>query len=183
MRRVALLFVVLLSAACTRDPSSDPAAAEGRAQALLGPYKNALKNELTTALGQGPAAAIDACASRAPALAAEHSRDGVRVGRSAKKLRTPADAPPEWLVPVMDELEKTRPIKGKVVPLGQGRWGYAEPIYIQAQCLVCHGETIAPEIDAKLRERYPTDAARGFKIGDFRGVFFVELDRSAFPKP
>lgn len=178
-----LLAGALALAACNREPPPpDHAAVAAKAQAAINPFKGALKNELTTAMGSGPVSAIDVCSTRAPALAAEHSKDGVRVGRSAKKLRSVADAPPAWLVPVMDELEKlpSGSTEGKVVPLADGRFGYAEPIWIQAPCLACHGETLTPEIEAQLRARYPSDAARGFKAGDFRGVFFAELDRSAF---
>jgi hypothetical protein len=40
-----------------------------------------------------------------------------------------------------------------------------------AQCLNCHGESISPEVDAKLKALYPNDQARGFKEGDLRGAF------------
>src|SRR5690606_10957711 len=98
MRSVVVAALVLVVSACKREPSPpDPAAVAAKAQAAIVPYKRALKSELMAALGSGPVSAIDVCSSRAPALAAQHSKDGVRVGRSAKKLRTPADAPPAWL--------------------------------------------------------------------------------------
>ena len=53
--------------------------------------------------------------------------------------------------------------------------GYAEPIIVQPMCLACHGESLAPEIAAKISEAYPDDQATGFKVGDFRGVFWVEF--------
>jgi hypothetical protein len=180
-----LLLVVspwLALGSCSKPRPRDDAAVVARAQAALGPFKTALKTELTQALAKGPEAAIDVCAERAPALARENSKDGVLVGRSALKLRNPANAPPAWLAPVMDDLSKTPSgsSEHRVVSLPGGRSGYAEPIWIQPPCLVCHGEHIAPALEAKLRERYPSDAARGFRVGDFRGVFYAELDA---PKP
>ena len=53
--------------------------------------------------------------------------------------------------------------------------GYVEPIVMQPMCLTCHGESLAPEIAARISEVYPDDQATGFKVGDFRGVFWVEF--------
>lgn len=185
LRPLALVLVAAASLAlgsCSKPHPQDDAAVVARAQAALGPFKKALKAELTQALAKGPEAAIDVCAERAPALAKESSKDGVQVGRSALKLRNPANAAPAWLVPVMEDLSKAPSGSDahRVVSLPGGRAGYAEPIWVQPQCLVCHGESIPPALDAKIRERYPSDAARGFRAGDFRGVFYAELDA---PKP
>lgn len=40
-----------------------------------------------------------------------------------------------------------------------------------ALCVKCHGESIEAEVEAKLKELYPNDQARGFKEGDLRGAF------------
>ena len=40
-----------------------------------------------------------------------------------------------------------------------------------ALCLSCHGENIPADVDAKLKELYPNDQARGFKEGQLRGAF------------
>lgn len=179
---LALVLATSLAAslaACAKDkPPADEGAIAARAQAALAPFKGGLKSELTSALAKGPDTAIDVCAIRAPALAIEHSKDGVRVGRSSSKLRNPANAPPSWLVPVMGDLAKTPSgsTEHRLVPLPDGRWGYAEPIWVQAPCLTCHGDNLAPDLDAKLRERYPADVARDFHVGDFRGVFYAEVD-------
>jgi len=184
LRSALVLAAAASLSSCAKDkPRPDEDAIAARAQAALMPYKSALKGELTAALAKGPDAAIDVCATRAPALAMEHSKDGVRVGRSSSKLRNPANAPATWLVPVLDELAKmpSGSTQHRVVSLPDGRWGYAEPIWVQAPCLTCHGETLTPSIDAKLRERYPADGARGFRAGDFRGVFFAEITPASGP--
>jgi hypothetical protein len=148
---------------------------EGRA--ALAPFKKALKEALEDGMKGGPEATIDVCRVRAPALALAYSRDGVKVGRSALKLRNPsANAPPAWLAPVMAEFAQgprgaTEP---KVVQLPGGRTGYAEAIWTQPVCLTCHGVVAAP-VAARLDAAYPKDTARGFEVGDFRGVFWAEL--------
>ncbi|CAN5923205.1 DUF3365 domain-containing protein [soil metagenome] len=180
LRATPFVLVALLS--CARPtPPPDEATVRAQAQTSLAPFKAALKSELTAALATGPEAAIEVCGSRAPALAAQHSAGGVRVGRSSPKLRSAANAAPPWLVPVMAELarEPGGTPASRVTALPDGRWGYAEAIWMQPPCLACHGESLAPPIDAELRKRYPSDAARGYRAGDFRGVFFAEIERTA----
>lgn len=172
-------FALLLSSGCTKKPSAEADdEVRTRAKANLGPFKSALKGELERAMAQSPETAIEVCAKRAPELAATHSKDGVTVGRSAQKLRNAANAPRPWLGPVMQRLAKAASGTDahEVVALENGRRGYAEAIWLAPQCTTCHGENIAASIAAKIDARYPGDAARGFKPGDFRGVFWAELE-------
>ena len=169
----ALVVVVACSA-----PQPTDAEVTARAQAKLAPFKKSLKEALTTELAKSTVSAIDVCSEKAPELARGASGDGVRVGRSSTRLRNPENAAPAWLVPALDELSREPPGQpaSRVVDLGGGKRGYAEAIWMDAPCLLCHGATIAPDVEKKLAERYPRDAARGFAVGDLRGVFWVELD-------
>lgn len=56
---------------------------------------------------------------------------------------------------------------------------YYKPIRIEAGCIACHGkaELINPEIKKLLKEKYPTDKATGYQIGDFRGVLRIRIPR------
>lgn len=187
MRSRDLLSALALAlAACTPStgstPSSpvqatDPTAIKAQAAAALQPFKAALKSELTAALQTSPTAAIEVCAKRAPALAVEHSKGAVRVGRTSARLRSSKNAAPAWAAPLLTELA-TLPSgssESKLVALGGGRWGYVEPIWTQPMCVTCHGATLAPEVEATLKDKYPDDRARGFSVGDLRGAFLVEL--------
>ena len=137
--------------------------------------------EVTAAVAElekSTASAVDVCSKKAPELAREASKNGVRVGRSSHRLRNPENAPAAWLIPVMEELSRV-PAEApgsRVVDLGGNKRGYAEAIRMDAPCLLCHGANVAPEVEAKIATRYPDDAARGFELGDFRGVFWVELE-------
>jgi hypothetical protein len=152
-----------------------------RARAAVAPFKKQLKEALTGAMKASPVSAIDVCATQAPALAKAASRDGVTVGRSAFQLRNPVNAPRPWLSEAMKALSTAASGSDatKAVPLPGGRLGYAEAIWVQAPCLVCHGAEVASPIADELRQRYPADAARGFREGDFRGVFWAEVDAPA----
>lgn len=177
---LALAWVYAAISACGPAGPTDAETA-ARAQAAIAPFKKSLKEALMAELARSPVSAIDVCAEKAPALAKEASKDGVRVGRSSTKLRNQSNAPQAWLVPVMEELSKapSGSAASRVVDLGGGKRGYAEAIWLDAPCLLCHGAAIAPEVEAKIAERYPQDAARGFQAGDFRGVFWAELDPPA----
>ncbi len=167
-------FPHLLLALLASTPSDE-------AKAALAPFQKTLKETLFKALERSTEAAVEVCSERAPALAREASTARVTVGRSGLKLRNPANAPPAWLPPLLDELSKLPPgtQTGRTVTLPDGRVGYAEPIWTAPPCLVCHGPVIAPGLDATLRARYPADAARGFAPGSFRGVFWAEVAPAA----
>ena len=142
----------------------------------LAPLKTQLMGALTESLEEGPEAAIDACKLVAPAIAHELSTPGMELGRTSHKLRNPDNAPRTWVQPLLaayvTTAENTTPT---VVQLGNGGVGYVEPIFVQPQCLTCHGSALAPDIAARLDSLYPNDQARGFEVGDFRGLFWVEF--------
>jgi hypothetical protein len=162
--------LALVSLLLTATPADD-------ARAALAPFKKTLKETLLKALEKSPEAAVEVCSVRAPELARAASTPTVTVGRSAFKLRNPKNAPPPWLPPLMEQLakEKSGAEVSRTVTLPDGRVGYAEPIWMGAPCLVCHGKALAPTLDAKLKAAYPQDAARGFELGELRGVFWAEV--------
>ncbi len=149
------------------------------ARSALAPFKRELKEALVKALETSPEAAIDVCSVKAPELARRASNERVTVGRSGFKLRNAANAPKPWLAAVMKELaqEKSGSDASRTVTLPDGTVGYAEAIWTAPMCLTCHGQTLAPGLDAKLKAQYPKDAARGFEPGSFRGVFWAELKK------
>jgi len=143
---------------------------------LLAPFKRELKTALTEGLASSPLEAIGACRLQAPEIAAAHSRDGVRIGRTSHRLRNPANVAPEWVAPILAAYITEASASGpRAVPLPNGRTGYTEPIFIDAPCLTCHGEAIAPAIATRIEELYPDDRAVGFRLDDLRGAFWVEF--------
>lgn len=146
------------------------------AQQLLMPFKKQLKAALIEGLADGPDAAIDACKVKAPQIAAGLSTDGVVVGRTSHRLRNPANRSPDWVSPVLDHyLEAPASRDARVVELGDGRFGYVEPIALQPMCVMCHGKTLAPDVAERIAALYPDDEATGFDVGDLRGVFWLEF--------
>ncbi len=146
-----------------------------RGAELLAPFKQELKAALQAGLAEGPAAAVAACNEQAPAIAARQASDTLRVGRSSHRLRNPANAPEPWLAPVLAAyLDSGATPEPQLQRLGEGRIAYVEPIMMQGPCLLCHGDTLAPEVAARIETLYPNDEATGFSLGELRGVFWVE---------
>jgi hypothetical protein len=135
----------------------------------------ALFAELSAAMAEGgPGAAIPVCADRAPQIAAETSAAyGVRIGRTSWKLRNPANAPPAWA----EDAIAGRPTEPAYFASDTGRLGALSPITVAAACLKCHGspEQLAPGVGDQLAALYPEDRATGFREGDLRGWFWVEV--------
>lgn len=173
-RQIVAGALVLVLASCS--PSDEEML--NRGAGLLMPFKQHLKAALQAGLSQGPVEAIGDCQLEAPRIAADLSVDGVLVGRSSHRLRNPDNAGPDWVTSVIDSyLADAVNVAPRLVDRPNGRVGYVEPIMIQPMCLVCHGETLSPELAARLGELYPEDQATGFREYELRGVFWAEFPR------
>jgi hypothetical protein len=53
------------------------------------------------------------------------------------------------------------------------------PIAQRSICASCHGpaDKLDPAVRSALRERYPADRATGFRRGEIRGWFWVEMPK------
>ena len=170
----ALLTPVCLALAASRVEAQRAAPASGAG--ALAPFKRDLQAALREGLAQGPVEAIGACRLVAPKIARAHSREDIRVGRTSDRLRNPANTAPDWVAPILTAYLASPSDRGpRTVELAQGRTGYVEPILAQPLCLTCHGQEVAPELRARIEALYPEDQAVGFRAGDLRGVFWVEL--------
>lgn len=154
--------------------------AKGAVQALAG----GLKKELMAGMKSGgPVAALDVCVTKAPAVSAAVANEKkVDIGRVSLKNRNPDNAPNEWQTTVLNDFE-ARKVKGEaadtltyaktVTTNGKQEFRFMKAIPTGGLCLSCHGDTLAPELAAKIQQHYPDDKATGFKVGDLRGAFYV----------
>jgi hypothetical protein len=142
-----------------------------------------LSGRLMEAMGtQGPAAAIAVCKTEARQIAdAVGEEHGLRIGRAGVRLRNPNNTAPSWA----ENLVHDKTATPTFVTLDNEHAAALLPIKLQSQCLMCHGpdEQIAPVIQDQLTKLYPTDAATGFKEGELRGWFWVELPNRQNPIP
>lgn len=144
-------------------------------------FSNDLKHNLKSAIKEGGLTnGIEVCALKAPQIALSHSQQPWQVKRTSLKVRNPVNAPTAEELDVLEIFESGKAGGKKIHELsyyrvtvtGQQRVHHLmQAIPTQALCLGCHGEKLAPEVQALLHQRYPEDQATGFQEGDIRGAF------------
>lgn len=182
LRKIAVVVagaaLGLFGVGCGPQQAPIPEADLERAEAALAPFKERLVEALTSTLQAegGPDHAIRICREQAPQIAAELSVGGVRMGRTSHKVRNPANAPEPWMEPLLAAyLEDPTNTQPRAVRLDDATFGYVEPIYVMSFCLSCHGPSVEPTLVEQIRSLYPSDQATGFRVNDFRGLFWVTL--------
>jgi len=166
------VILTFLFSSCS-GPGYDPVP---KGAELLAPFKMNLKTALVSGMEGGPVNAIAVCKTEAPLISDALSVEGAVMGRSSHKLRNQENTAPAWVTPIIETFAADGESRAPTgVELGDGRYGYVEPIMIQPLCLNCHGSELHPDVAAKIGELYPDDEATGFGEGDFRGVFCVEF--------
>lgn len=184
MKRALPLALALVAGGCPRNTAETPATPVDYAplERAADAFSSRLRAELQGAMRRGgPVAAVDVCATRAQAIRADVAREhGVRIGRASLRLRTDADAAPEWVAAWL-RAQGERPAAG-VTGLRTTQGGRARllrPIAVEGPCVVCHGAPQAqPDaLRAALAARYPADRATGYAVGDLRGALWVEATR------
>lgn len=142
----------------------------------LMPFKKELMGTLMSTMKKsGPVAALETCHLKAMPITQKYASGVVGMGRTSHKIRNPKNAPKTWVKPYLAEFKSGKRKEALTVKLKNGHTGYLEPIYVQAKCLVCHGKNVAKPIAQALKKNYPKDQARGFNVGDFRGLFWLEV--------
>jgi hypothetical protein len=152
-----------------------------RADLVIAAMQDAVLRELNDTLAQGPAVAITSCHLDATAATQRVGRyEGIAAGRTSDRLRSPTNAPKAWAAPFVKAHagRSARSVEGFVVDLGE-KVGVLRPIAQRSQCAGCHGpaERLVPAVKAVLADLYPADRATGFKEGEIRGWFWVEMPK------
>lgn len=178
MQHVLILFVLIAAlGGCDRSKIQEGEYLQAGGDAVL-PLKRSLKAALVRGLEGGSVNAISACRTEAPKLAEEASSPSAKVGRTSTKLRNPANAPKDWMKPLLSRYEADPESREPaVVVIDKHTVGYVEPIFAQPLCVTCHGSNLPDDLRAKLDELYPGDEATGYAAGDLRGIFWAELAR------
>lgn len=172
------LFTIFLCGALSADAYAENFAemsAEGTA--LISPFQQHLMDTVRSAMQVGGATkAVEACQLLAPEIADQHSRAPWVVGRTALKVRNPANAPDAWEKQILEQFVR-RAAAGEGLSqlthseIVKGEFRMMKAIPTGEACLGCHGREIKPELAAVIDQRYPQDKARGFAPGELRGAF------------
>jgi len=91
---------------------------------------------------------------------------------TSDEYRQPANAPDDFEARAI-AVFKTNKELGYFEDFEGDSYRYAQPIYVKEACLKCHGD---PEDAPKeVIEKYGSDKAFGYQIGDVRGIISVKL--------
>jgi hypothetical protein len=179
-----LLAVSSPALVCAADAAATAPAWIEEGRQLAQQLGGQLKAELGRAMSSGgPVAAIAVCKTRAPEIAAQLSKDsGATVGRTALRVRNPANAPDGLERALLEQFSEelasgqfTGPLEAafEINRGGQVERHYMRAIPTDPLCLTCHGSALAPEVATAIARDYPGDQATGFEAGDLRGAFSV----------
>lgn len=191
LKNVALMIFLVNSVVRAGEPGITPELEHSRS--TIKTFGSQLLTELTTAIAEGgPVNAIDVCRLKAPEVSAELMQDtGVRVGRTALKIRNPANSPDNWEWSVLNRFEESKDAGADMTELEYSEFiekdagtvfRYMKAIPTGTLCLTCHGENVSADIKTKLNELYPQDMATGFREGDIRGAFTVIISSGVGPQ-
>lgn len=189
MRPHMFVALAVFSACGPSAPPLDEARAIERGQGIAGATFQQLSARLQAAMASdGPSGALQYCSVAAlPLVDSLSAVQGVRIKRTSDRIRAPHDAPDADEQRRLNEVlallaAGTAPadIPPQAVVLGDDVAYYQSILVAMPTCLKCHGAAGA-DVDsltmAAIRDRYPRDAAIGYRVGDFRGLWSIRWKR------
>ncbi len=149
---------------------------------LASDLKESLMQNLSEKISQhGVVEAVPFCHANVISIAKGAAKDRIekyKFGRTSNKVRNSANKPEPWVINYLKEFEGKK--KGEIKKdyivhkSKNGTRVYVEPLYVEAKCLMCHGEKVSQKVSDKIKELYPDDKATGFKLGEFRGFMWIK---------
>ncbi len=176
MRPASIVLLLTAAVACSSSPKVLDRSEQKQRAAMA---KSKLFETLGTRLREvisdrGPSAAISVCANEADAMTSRVGSElGLRIGRTSDKLRNPENAVPAWAASLITK----QPGEPVFASLPGGELGALFPIILKKMCENCHGDPslLTQPVRDALVKRYPHDRATGYKEGDLRGWFWLEV--------
>jgi len=177
---IALLSVTLLNATTNKEIKTE-------AKAAIMKMGKSLKSNMKKNMKKGgPVQAATFCAKKATKIEKEVNatyRKGLSVKRVSLKYRNPDNKPTFDEKAVLKQIQKDykqhKQIPKMIVKqVGDNKYKVYKPIFLKKNvCLKCHGDSKHRDKKAYkvIKEKYPHDKAIGYKAGDFRGAFVVEI--------
>ena len=166
-------------------------AAIQRGKAIVAETFSLLSSNLQSAIQQGGVSnALPYCSLAAAPLTAEMaSKHGVSIRRVTHKPRNPAGRADATELVVLHHFETA--VTGTNLPppvvtnLTVNTVTFFSPIVLNNElCLKCHGELgtdISTENAAVIQRLYPHDEATGFKLGQLRGAWRIDIPLAGLP--
>ncbi|MGQ9644232.1 MAG: Tll0287-like domain-containing protein [Ignavibacterium sp.] len=183
---VLFLFILLIS--CTQKPKPEiteqlKSALRSDAKTFMESLKSVLIKEIQT---HGIVSAVSVCSDTAQVLTNNYGiSKGIYIKRVSFKNRNPLNVPDDFEaqgLKLFEDLHNKNLIKPEteyveiIEENGVSKVRYMKPIFVQPECLSCHGteEQISPQVKEVINKIYPDDKAKGYKMGDLRGAVSIQ---------
>lgn len=180
------LLVVLLT--CTQKPRPEiseelKTALRSDAKSFMESLKSVLVKEIQA---NGIVSAVSVCSDTAQILTNNYGiSKGIYIKRVSFKNRNPLNVPDEFEAKVLkmfEELFNKKQLKPEseyvemIEDNGTFKVRYMKPIFVQPECLNCHGfeEQISSQVKEVINKNYPEDKAKGYQMGDLRGAVSIQ---------
>jgi len=173
-----IMFLIALDTSFVRSKGEEISSA--LIKTLLGELQNSIEQ-------RGVKGSVSYCSERAIPLTDSLSRSyGVKIKRTSFNFRNPKNKPDKMERKALEFFERALK-EGKkfdyhVQTFKRGNktvYRYYKPLFVAPLCLNCHGKddtNIPKEVLEEILRRYPKDKARGYSVGDFRGLIRVEFE-------
>ena len=189
IKKITLIILVSLFAfACGDSKTSKVNPDDYKSE--LRTHAKEFMTELKTVLQKnmkegGPLQAVSVCSDTAQLLTQKYAKNNeLTIRRVSLKNRNSNNIPNDFEESVLNDFEslfaagkltdETEVIK-QVTENDIEMIKYMKPIFIDAPCLLCHGQQseILPQVAEIIKNNYPYDKATGYKIGDLRGAISI----------
>lgn len=153
------------------------------AKSFMESLKSVLIKEIQT---NGIVKAVSVCSDTAQVLTNNYGiSKGIYIKRVSFKNRNPLNVPDEFEAKVLrmfeeqfknDQLKPETEYAEMVEVNGVYKLRYMKPIFVQPECLNCHGaeDQISPQVKEVINKIYPDDKAKGYQMGDLRGAVSIQ---------
>ena len=184
---VLIFLIAILNQSCIRETKEkitpeDKKQLKETANDFMKSLKAVLVNEMQS---KGIEAAVSVCSDTAQILTRNFGMDkNIVIKRVSFKNRNPENYPDineGEILKKFEELHKQAELLPtyehieKVTKNGKDFILYMKPIFVQPECLSCHGKNdeIPASVKNIVRQKYNNDKAVGFSTGDLRGAVSV----------
>jgi len=156
--------------------------AKGAIKELLKNFKKSFKPAMKKG---GPVGATNFCADKAEEITTNVNKklkDGVSIKRITLKPRNEknmATGSEKEILTTLKTLQDNNVVLPKMLvqKVDDKHIRVYKPITLKPMCVVCHGTE--DKLDKKayeaIKEKYPNDKAIGYKVGDLRGAFVIDI--------
>lgn len=202
MRRMFIFAAVLLTVGSltltngqntdskTAVPAVDTTALSGAAvdslliiaaNQAIAQFSSQLQTSLKVALDDGgPLNAVNVCNVVAPDIQTAHVRDGWFLERVTAKPRNhnnQADSAQLAILALFENPNAPAFVSQWNDKIKREKFRYYRPIRTNDLCGGCHGDPsiFVAGLNDELKKLYPNDKATGYKSGDLRGMFAIEI--------